>query len=64
MTTRGSFSASRSLLVVAAGASRRFTLPRSFLPPFNEGTFTILVQFNPGRVARGVQSRRHHRRTS
>ena len=34
-------------LVVAAGAAA-FTLPRSFLPPFNEGTFNILVQFNPG----------------
>jgi HME family heavy-metal exporter len=35
------------LLVVAAGAAA-FTLPRAFLPPFNEGTFNILVQFNPG----------------
>jgi HME family heavy-metal exporter len=34
-------------LVIAAGAAA-FTLPRSFLPPFNEGTFNILVQFNPG----------------
>jgi HME family heavy-metal exporter len=35
------------LLVIAAGAAA-FTLPRSFLPPFNEGTFTIQANFNPG----------------
>ena len=35
------------LLVIAAGAAA-FTLPRSFLPPFNEGTFNIQVSFNPG----------------
>ncbi len=35
------------VLVIAAGAAA-FTLPRSFLPPFNEGTFNIMVQFNPG----------------
>ena len=35
------------LLVIAAGAAA-FTLPRAFLPPFNEGTFTILMNFNPG----------------
>lgn len=35
------------ILVVAAGAAA-FTLPRAFLPPFNEGTFTIQMNFNPG----------------
>jgi HME family heavy-metal exporter len=35
-------------LMVVAAAAAAFTLPRSFLPPFNEGTFNILVQFNPG----------------
>jgi HME family heavy-metal exporter len=32
-------------------------LPRSFLPPFNEGTLTISLQFNPGISL--PQSRRH-----
>ncbi|MFZ5690848.1 MAG: efflux RND transporter permease subunit [Pseudomonadota bacterium] len=35
------------ILVTGAGAAA-LTLPRAFLPPFNEGTFNILVQFNPG----------------
>ncbi|MFN3349590.1 efflux RND transporter permease subunit [Pseudorhodoplanes sp.] len=35
------------MCVVAAGLAA-FSLPRSFLPQFNEGTFNILVQFNPG----------------
>ncbi|MFL9824263.1 efflux RND transporter permease subunit [Rhodoplanes sp. SY1] len=34
-------------LVIAAGAAA-LSLPRVFLPPFNEGTFTILLTFNPG----------------
>ena len=37
-----------TLVLVIAAASAAFSLPRSFLPPFNEGTFNILVQFNPG----------------
>ena len=37
-----------TLLLVIAAAAAAFTLPRSFLPPFNEGTFNILVSFNPG----------------
>jgi HME family heavy-metal exporter len=35
------------LAVVWAGWSAT-TLPRAFLPPFNEGTFTISMLFNPG----------------
>ncbi|MDG4574518.1 MAG: efflux RND transporter permease subunit [Defluviicoccus sp.] len=39
--------ASAGLAVVLAGASASM-LPRSFLPPFNEGTLTISLLFNPG----------------
>ncbi len=39
--------ASAGLAVIVAGASATM-LPRSFLPPFNEGTLTISLQFNPG----------------
>ncbi|MCZ0963807.1 efflux RND transporter permease subunit [Paracoccus benzoatiresistens] len=35
------------LAVLVAGWSAT-TLPRAFLPPFNEGTFTISMLFNPG----------------
>lgn len=34
--------------LVIAAAFAAVQLPRAFLPPFNEGTFTILVSFNPG----------------
>jgi len=33
-------------VLLAAGAA--LLLPRAFLPPFNEGTFTISMLFNPG----------------
>lgn len=36
------------VLAVVAAAWSATTLPRAFLPPFNEGTFTISVLFNPG----------------
>ncbi len=36
-----------TLAVIAAAISATY-LPRSFLPPFNEGTFTISMLFNPG----------------
>jgi CzcA family heavy metal efflux pump len=35
-------------LGVAAAVAGAVQLPRSFLPPFNEGTFTISMLFNPG----------------
>jgi heavy-metal exporter, HME family len=35
-------------LAVAIAAASVAMLPRSFLPPFNEGTLTISLQFNPG----------------
>ncbi len=35
-------------LLVLVVTFTAFQLPRSFLPPFNEGTFTIQANFNPG----------------
>jgi HME family heavy-metal exporter len=35
-----------SAVLIAVGAL--FLLPRAFLPPFNEGTFTVNMLFNPG----------------
>jgi HME family heavy-metal exporter len=48
-----SFRHSRAILgvtavLVVAAAFAAVQLPRAFLPPFNEGTFTIQVNFNPG----------------
>ena len=37
-----------TLLMVIVAAAAALALPRSFLPPFNEGTFNIMVNFNPG----------------
>ncbi len=48
------------LMVIVAGAAA-FALPRSFLPPFNEGTFNIMVSFNPGVSLAEIQPRRHRR---
>ena len=39
--------AGTAVLVMIAGVGA-FLLPRAFLPPFNEGTFTINLLFNPG----------------
>jgi CzcA family heavy metal efflux pump len=37
-----------AVLAVAAAAYAATLLPRAFLPPFNEGTLTISLQYNPG----------------
>ena len=36
------------LLGVAAAGIGAFQLPRTFLPPFNEGTILVNLQYNPG----------------
>ena len=36
-----------AIAVIAAGAGAYF-LPRAFLPPFNEGTILVNLQYNPG----------------
>jgi HME family heavy-metal exporter len=37
-----------TVILVTGAALAALALPRTFLPPFNEGTFTILMTFNPG----------------
>jgi CzcA family heavy metal efflux pump len=44
---RSAVFASVAAAVVVAGIAA-FLMPRSFLPPFNEGTLLVSVQYNPG----------------
>ena len=44
---RGSVIAAVAVAVVGAGYAAAL-LPRAFLPPFNEGTLVLSVQYNPG----------------
>jgi HME family heavy-metal exporter len=37
-----------TVLLIAVAAFAAVRLPRSFLPPFNEGTFTVFITLNPG----------------
>ncbi len=37
-----------AVIAIALATAGAFTLPRAFLPPFNEGTFTVNTLFNPG----------------
>ena len=54
----------RALLAVDRGGSVAALLPRAFLPPFNEGTLTINMLFNPGISLAESQPRRPHRRAA
>ena len=44
---RGPILVAAALAVACAGLAAAF-LPRAFLPPFNEGSFTVTMAFNPG----------------
>ena len=45
---RAGASASAAVAVVVAGVAAATMMPRAFLPPFNEGTLVLSLQYNPG----------------
>ena len=55
---------STTAVAVLAAAVAASALPRAFLPPFNEGTFTINLALQSRHLARRIQPRRPHRRAA
>ena len=60
---RGVVIGAAAIAVIIAGYLAAL-LPRSFLPPFNEGTLVLSVQYNPGISLAEFASARLHRRAS